>query len=124
MGMRVCYECNGLASDTAYACPSCGYQFKNPPHALGGAATDGVFSGLCSAVFAVLGIFTLGWIFVPFAVLFTLISLAMAISGLSTMGMCAFLFSAILTAIGIATSPGLWLLVLAIFGAAAGGMHQ
>lgn len=115
MSLMVCGECDGLVSEKAYDCPQCGYPLRSRP-VLKRSSTDGVLSGLCGAAFAILGVFTLGLVFLPFAALFTLISLVRAVVGMSMSGLCAFLFSAILTGIGVAVSPTVWGALLFILG--------
>ncbi len=76
----------------------------------------GVVTGVFACVFGILGIFTLGFIFVPLAVIFSLIGfvtglgLLRGFTGMSGTGMLVSFIGGILAFAGLATSPSLWLL--------------
>jgi len=72
-------------------------------------SSPGLATGLVGSVFALLAIFTIGVIFLPFAILFSLLSLTRSVSGFSAAGFCAAAMAVILTAIGFSTSPSAWL---------------
>jgi hypothetical protein len=61
-------------------------------------------------VFAVLGIFTLGIIFVPLAAVCSVIGLLLAIAGRSSSGFLVSLLGGLLTTVGFILSPILWFL--------------
>jgi hypothetical protein len=71
----------------------------------------GLMSGLFGCVFAFLAIFSFAMLFLPFAILFSTISLLRSISGLSATGFGAATVSIILTGIGFIVSPSAWLVV-------------
>jgi preprotein translocase subunit SecF len=76
----------------------------------------GVATGLIAAVFALLGIFSFGLVFLPFAVLFAGISLIRSILALNTKGMLTALFATILTVLGFVVSPTALIALLALLG--------
>jgi hypothetical protein len=81
-------------------------------------------SGIFGALFAVLGIFSLGLVFLPFAVLFSFVSLVRSASGLSASGFCAAIASSILTIIGFVVSPSTWLVLAGLIAAENGANHS
>ncbi len=81
-------------------------------------SSAGLMSGLFGSVFAILGIFTLGLVFLPFAVLFSFVSIIRSISGFSASGFCAAIASSILTFIGFVVSPTTWLVLIGLLGLA------
>lgn len=72
--------------------------------------SQGLILGVLGCCFGILGIFTLGLIFVPVAVLFSLIGLMMGLSGRSASGTIAGIGGLTLSAIGFFASPALMLL--------------
>jgi hypothetical protein len=72
---------------------------------------QGVLAGLLGWTFAVLGIFTVGILFVPLAILCSVIGFARGDGSLSIPGIAVSLPGALLSAIGVAVSPSMWFLV-------------
>jgi hypothetical protein len=70
---------------------------------------QGVIAGVFGCGFAVLGIFTLGIVFVPIAALCSLIGLVRGASGPSVTGIGISLLGGVLTVAGFVTSPALML---------------
>jgi len=81
-------------------------------------SSAGLFSGIFGCIFAILGIFTFGLVFLPFACLFSLVSLLRSASGVSASGFCAAVASCILTVIGFVVSPTTWLVLIGLLGLA------
>lgn len=75
----------------------------------------GVLPGLLVCFFAVLGIFTIGFIFVPIAVVCTLVAIVISISHLSLSGMGVSLLAMVMTGIGLVTSSVLITVLLGGF---------
>ena len=73
----------------------------------------GVLAGILGCVFAVLGIFTLGFLFIPIAALCSLIGLVGGLGRLSIAGIAVSALSTFLTIVGLVSSPVL-LLILGI----------
>jgi hypothetical protein len=73
--------------------------------------TGGVIAGSAGILFAVAGIVTIGVLFVPIAVVFTLVGLACAAIDRCVMGFWLSASAGALCLIGYATSPLLWRLV-------------
>ncbi len=134
MALIKCGECGKEISTLAPACPSCG-----APRAAAGGNKDqnpkavvvyettsnaGVLTGILGSFFAILGIFTLGWLFLPFAVLFSTISLLSGIFRLSANGGVMAVVSCVLTLIGFATSPVATLAALALLGHVIGTVND
>ena len=69
----------------------------------------GMVSGIFGCVFGILGILTLGVVFVPLAALCAVISLLRGIGGGGLASIGVSLLAGVLVVIGFATSPGLWL---------------
>lgn len=78
-------------------------------------SSSGVLVGILGCVFGVLGIFTIGIVFVPLAALCTIIGLLGGVVGGSFTGIFVSLISLSLTVVAVIASPSLWIL----FGAAA-----
>jgi len=76
---------------------------------------QGIVAGILGCLFGVLGIFTIGIIFVPIAALCSLVGLARGISGPSLAGIATSLLGAVLTFFGFISSPTLWLLAAGLF---------
>jgi hypothetical protein len=76
---------------------------------------QGIVAGILGCLFAVLGIFTIGIIFVPIAALCSLIGLIRGISGPSLAGIATSLLGAVLTIFGFISSPTLWLFAAGLF---------
>jgi hypothetical protein len=68
----------------------------------------GLVAGLLGSILATLGIFTLGFVFVPLAGLCALIGLLRGVTGFSLAGIGTSLLAACLCAVGFITSPVLW----------------
>lgn len=73
--------------------------------------TGGVLAGSAAILFAVAGIVTIGVVFVPIAVVLTLIGLARGALDRCALGLGLSGAAALLCGIGYATSPLLWQLV-------------
>lgn len=71
----------------------------------------GLIAGLFGCLFGLLGIFTLGLIFVPLAALCGLIGLLRGVLGGSVSGTGTSLLAGVLTAIGVVSSPSIWMLL-------------
>lgn len=80
----------------------------------------GVVSGVLGIGFALLGLFTIGILFVPFAMLFTLVAMVQAMIGGSLFGIALALASGALTVTAVVASPTL-LIALGIAGAIGAG---
>jgi hypothetical protein len=74
----------------------------------------GVASGQWGIVCGLLGIFTIGGIFVPIAAWLTLCSLGDSLRHRNSRGIALGVFSLIVTAIGFAVSPAAWIEVAAV----------
>jgi hypothetical protein len=70
---------------------------------------QGTMAGLLGCAFGVLGIFTLGIVFVPLAALCSLVGLLNGLSGNGS-GLATSAIGAFLTAVGFMASPSLWFL--------------
>lgn len=70
----------------------------------------GVLAGVFGCVFGILGIFTIGIVFVPLAALCTLAALVYGVLGKSVAGIGTFFLSAALTTAGFIFSPSLWII--------------
>lgn len=77
----------------------------------------GIISGVVGCIFALLGIFTFGIVFVPIAALVTLDSIWRSVTRLNPAGMVMAFVASILTIWGFVTSPALMLAVAGIIGA-------
>lgn len=75
---------------------------------------SGILAGLISCTLAILGILTVGYIFIPLAALVALVGTFISLVNFNTSGIGVNILAWILTGIGIVTSPAL----LAIIGAA------
>ena len=124
MALVKCAECGKQISSLAPACPSCG-----APRSAGDSKTNtvviyerpssaGMMTGIFGSIFAILGIFTFGLLFIPFAMLFSFISLLSSILRPNGMGLMWAILSCILTVLAFVMSPTAWLAALAIFGRA------
>jgi len=80
-------------------------------------SSAGAACGIAGAVFAILGIVGLAILFLPFAILFSVVSLFRVASQPNASGIVAALVSWILTIIAVIVSPSAWLAVLALLGA-------
>jgi len=77
-----------------------------------GNAKTGVVPGIIACVFAVLGIFTMGMVFVPLAAIVTLVGTIIAAKNTHWGGIGVNVLAWVLTLVGLFTSPAL----LAILG--------
>ncbi len=78
--------------------------------------SDGIIPGAIACVFAVLGIFLFGVIFVPLAAIVAIISTILAIKSKNVGSIGLSIAAWILTAVGFFTSPVLWVTIAAMFG--------
>ena len=69
---------------------------------------SGIIPGIIACVLAVLGIFTIGILFVPLAAVVALIGTIVAVKNMNFGGIGVAVLAWILTIIGFATSPVLW----------------
>jgi hypothetical protein len=76
----------------------------------------GVIAGLLGCAFAILGIFTIGTIFVPLALLCSIIGFARAAGVLSLSGVAVSLLGCVLSVIGVMSSPALLLIAAGFLG--------
>jgi hypothetical protein len=76
---------------------------------------QGIVAGILGCLFGVLGILTIGILFVPIAGLCSLIGLIRGISGPSLAGIATSLLGAALTIFGFISSPTLWLFAAGLF---------
>jgi hypothetical protein len=74
-----------------------------------------LLAGVFACVFGILGIFVSGILFVPLAVICSVVGLWRGIAGRSPEGIGTSLLGGVLSVIGFAVSPTLWLLVGALF---------
>ena len=74
----------------------------------------GAIAGTFGCVFGILGVFTVGLLFVPLAALCSIVGLLRGIEGRSAAGIGISLLGAILTIAAIVSSPSLWLLLAAM----------
>lgn len=70
--------------------------------------TGGVLAGIAAIVFAVAGIVTIGFVFVPIAVVLTVIALIRGLVDRCAVGLGLSGLAAALCLVGYATSPLLW----------------
>jgi hypothetical protein len=77
-------------------------------------SNDGVVSGVIGSIFAVLGIFTVGIIFVPIAAAFSAVGLLLALVGRSGVGFAVSAIAAALTCAGAVVSPSVWALIVGL----------
>lgn len=70
----------------------------------------GLVAGILGCVFGVIGIFALGLVFVPLALLCALVGFFRGIAGRSAAGFSTSVLAGVLALVGFATSPSLWLL--------------
>jgi len=75
----------------------------------------GVIPGIIAGVLALLGIFSVGLVFVPLAILVALIGSIVAIKNFNIGGVGVNILSWVLIVVGIAVSPGIWV-ALALIG--------
>ena len=121
-----CRECGSQVQKSDKFCPTCGVRApasKDPlavlnqpnpqvqrrqPVKVVPRGNQGVGAAVMACLFATLGIFTLGVVFVPIAALLTLCAFMYGLSGNGT-GLILSIVGGVLTAVGFATSPVLWL---------------
>lgn len=82
------------------------------------AKRTGVVAGIVAGVLALLGIFSVGLIFVPLAVLVALVGSIVALKNFNIGGLGTNILAWALIAVGVAVSPGIWV-ALALIGAGA-----
>jgi hypothetical protein len=83
--------------------------------------SPGVLAGVMGCILGVLGVFTLGIVFVPLAALCSAIGLVRGVSGGSSAGIGVSLLGVLLTIAGVMFSPSLWVLFAAMFAAMVAG---
>jgi hypothetical protein len=98
---------NPLAAMTPAAQPAQNVQ-RRPPRRQ---SNEGVVPGIIGCNFAVLGIFTLGIVFVPIAAVCSVVGMLLALAGRSSSGFGISAIAAALTFAGAVLSPGVWLLL-------------
>jgi hypothetical protein len=76
---------------------------------------QGILAGLLGCIFAVLGIFTIGTLFVPIAVICSIVGLLRGVTGPSASGLSISLLGALLCAVGVMLSPALLLMLSGLF---------
>lgn len=74
-------------------------------------ANAGVVGGVVGFICAIFGMFTLGVIFLPLALLFSAAGVASGIARMNPTGIAISLIGLMFTAIGVAMSPSVWALV-------------
>ena len=72
--------------------------------------SPGVLAGVLACVFGVLGILTLGVVFVPLAALCSVVGVVRGVIGRSAAGIGVSILGIVLTIAGFVFSPSLWLL--------------
>jgi hypothetical protein len=78
-------------------------------------SSEGLLAGVFGCIFGVLGIFTLGLVFVPLAAVCSGIGLLFGLVGRSGSGFGVSLIGCLLTATGAALSPSVWVLLGGLF---------
>ncbi len=73
--------------------------------------SPGILAGLLGCGLGILGIFTLGIVFVPLAALCSVIGFVRGITGRSGAGIGVSILGGVLTIAGFVLSPSLWLLL-------------
>lgn len=126
MALVKCKECGKEISTLAPACPSCGapravatdHSDRNATSVIvyKTASNAGVMTGILGSFFAVLGIFTFGLLFLPFAILFSIISLVRGVVCFNVAGMVMAIVSWTLTTVGLVSSPTVLVAALALIG--------
>ncbi len=81
--------------------------------------TPGLMLGVLASFFAILGLLTIGVLFIPFAALFAVLGLLRASIGLSATGFVASLIGLVLTFVATAQSPSMWVALAAMLAGAA-----
>ena len=89
-----------------------------------GTSYAGVLSGVAGSAFGLCAIFSFALLFLPFAILFSLVSLLRSASRGSAAGFCACAASSAFTAIGFVVSPSAWIAAAALFSLAGNGQHH
>ena len=88
------------------------------------ASYAGVLSGLAGSAFGLCAIFSFALLFLPFAILFSLVSLLRSVGKGSAAGFCACAASSAFTAIGFVVSPSAWIATAALFSLVGNEQHQ
>ncbi len=76
----------------------------------------GMVAGIIACVLAVLGVFTIGIIFVPLAAIVAILGTVIAVKNKSLPGIGANVLAWILTLVGLYTSPLLLIAIVGVFG--------
>ncbi len=75
---------------------------------------QGVIAGILGCIFGVIGVFAIGFVFVPLAAACAVVGLIRGISGKSAAGIGTSLVAGVLSVFGFVTSPSLWLLTAGV----------
>jgi hypothetical protein len=75
---------------------------------------QGALAGILGCIFGVIGVFALGFVFVPLAAACAVVGLIRGISGNSAAGIGTSLLAGVLSVFGFFTSPSLWLLAASL----------
>ncbi len=75
---------------------------------------QGALAGILGCIFGVIGVFALGFVFVPLAAACAVVGLIRGISGNSAAGIGTSLLAGALSVFGFFTSPSLWLLAASL----------
>jgi hypothetical protein len=86
--------------------------------------SPGVFAGVLGCLFAVLGIFTIGPIFIPIGILCGLVGIVMGITGKSLGGVSLSMLSLAVSGLACLLSPTMWIALGVLFAAGALGAHN
>jgi hypothetical protein len=85
--------------------------------------SPGAFAGVLGCLFAVLGIFTIGPIFIPIGILCGLVGIVMGITGKSLGGVSLSMLSLAFSGLACLLSPTMWIALGVLFAAGALGAH-
>jgi hypothetical protein len=120
LSVQFCSECGTQVPSVANFCSRCGVHLdgasdappaQSPAEARRRGQGDGVLTGVFACLFGILGIITLGIIFVPLAALCSVIGMLRGLVGRSISGFSISLMGAFLAFAGVVVSPSLWLIV-------------
>jgi hypothetical protein len=126
LSVQFCSGCGTQVPLVARFCSHCGGHFDGasdaaPTQSLAEARRrgqgDGILAGVFACLFGILGIFTLGLVFVPLAALCSVIGMLRGLVGRSISGFSISLMGAFLAFIGVLVSPSLWLVVAGLLAA-------
>jgi hypothetical protein len=119
-----CRECGVQVSPNDKVCPGCGAADPTSSAAdrtLNGARTEelqrkALIPGVIGCALALLGIFTLGVVFIPLAAVFSLIGILLGLGDRRGLGFVVSAVAVALTIAGAIVSPGVWLLIARLLG--------